>query len=401
MKANIKTVSIKDIKENPNNPRKLNKDKYQKLLKSIQDLPQMLGYRPIVVNSDMVVLGGNMRLRALKELKFKEVPIIIADELSEDQQKEFLIKDNLGYGEWDWDMIANEWDLPLLEDWGMDLPTDFTTQEELEAVEDDFDVPDEIKTDIVLGDLFEIGEHRLLCGDSTDSDAVAKLMNGEKADMVFTDPPYGVNYTGGHNKKQRQGIKSDEFKNEDLSNLFQDSINNACIFSKDTSPFYIWYAGGKSKETYLGLANTPIEVRAVICWYKIKSGSGAFMSQYIPNYEPCIYGHKEGKSINWYGPTDEKTVWEFPKDKQNEYHLTQKPIPVVERALNNSSQISNLIYDCFLGGGSTMVASHQLKRKCYGMELDPKYCQVIVDRMIKLDPTLKIKKNGKKYEASH
>lgn len=123
MKANIKMVSIKDIKENPNNPRKLNKDKYQKLLKSIQDLPQMLGYRPIVVNSDLVVLGGNMRLKALKELKYKEVPIIIADELTEDQQKEFLIKDNLGYGEWDWDMIANEWDLPLLEDWGMDLPT--------------------------------------------------------------------------------------------------------------------------------------------------------------------------------------------------------------------------------------------------------------------------------------
>ena len=135
MKANIKMVSIKDIKENPNNPRKLNKDKYQKLLKSIQDLPQMLGYRPIVVNSDMVVLGGNMRLKALKELKYKEVPIIIADELTEDQQKEFLIKDNLGYGEWDWDMIANEWDMPLLKDWGMDLPNDFVSQEEYEDIE--------------------------------------------------------------------------------------------------------------------------------------------------------------------------------------------------------------------------------------------------------------------------
>ena len=135
MKTNIKTISIKDIKENPNNPRKLGKDKYQKLLKSIQDLPQMLSLRPIVVNSDMVVLGGNMRLKALKELKYKEVPIIIADELSEDQQKEFLIKDNLGYGEWDWDMIANEWDMPLLKDWGMDLPNDFVTQEEYEDIE--------------------------------------------------------------------------------------------------------------------------------------------------------------------------------------------------------------------------------------------------------------------------
>ena len=134
----MKMIPIKEIKENPNNPRKLSKDKYQKLLKSIQDLPQMLEYRPIVVNSDMVVLGGNMRLKALKELKYKEVPIIIADELSEDQQKEFLIKDNLAYGQWDWDMIANEWDLPLLEDWGIDLPEIVDP----EQFGDDFSLPE-------------------------------------------------------------------------------------------------------------------------------------------------------------------------------------------------------------------------------------------------------------------
>jgi site-specific DNA-methyltransferase (adenine-specific) len=355
----------------------------------------MLEIRPIVVNDDMIVLGGNMRLKACIHAGLKEVPIIKVTDLTEQEQKQFIIKDNVSGGEWDWNMLANEWDAEELDAWGLDVP-DFG--KELEAEEDDFETPEGgIETDIVLGDLFEIGEHRLLCGDSTDSDAVAKLMNGQKADMVFTDPPYGVSYTGGHNKKQRKGIESDEFQNEDLSNLFQDSINNACIFSKDTSPFYIWYAGGKSIETYAGLSKTPIKVRAVICWYKIKSGSGAFMSQYIPNYEPCIYGFKEGKSINWYGATDEKTVWEFPKDKQNEHHLTQKPIPVVERALNNSSKVNDLIFDCFLGGGSTMVAAHQLERKCYGMELDPKYCQVIVDRMRKLDPTIKIKKNGVDY----
>ena len=389
----IKTVNISKIKSNPNNPRLIKDDKFAKLVNSIKEFPEMLNIRPIVVNKDMVILGGNMRFKACKEAGLKEIPIIVAD-LPDGKEREFIIKDNISGGEWDWDLLANEWDVSQLTDWGLDIPN-FETN--LEAEEDDYEIPDTIETDIVLGDLFEIGGHRLLCGDSTDSDQVAKLMNGEKADMVFTDPPYGVSYTGGHNKKQRVGIKSDEFQNEDLSNLFQDSINNACIFSKDSAPFYIWYAGGKSKETYLGLSNTPIEVRAVICWYKVKSGSGAFMSQYIPNYEPCIYGHKHGKSINWYGPTDEKTVWEFPKDKQNEYHLTQKPIPVVERALNNSSKISNLIYDCFLGGGSTMVASHQLKRKCYGMELDPKYCQVIIDRMRNLDPNIKIKRNGADY----
>jgi DNA modification methylase len=393
---NVLKVKINEVKTNPKNPRLIKDDKFKKLVKSINDFPQMLELRPIVVDENNIVLGGNMRLKACKEAGLKEVYIVKAENLTELQKDEFIVKDNVGFGEWDWDMLANEWDNELLDEWGLDIPN-FDTNEVLEAEEDDFDgtLPEVPIT--VLGDLYEIGEHRLLCGDSTDSDVVSKLMNGDKADMVFTDPPYGVSYTGGHNKKQRKGIESDEFKDEDLSNLFQDSINNACIFSKDTSPFYIWYAGGKSKETYLGLSNTPIEVRAVICWYKVKSGSGAFMSQYIPNYEPCIYGFKEGKSINWYGPTDEKTVWEFPKDRQNEYHLTQKPIPVVERALNNSSLKNDLIYDCFLGGGSTMIASHQLKRKCYGMELDPKYCDVIVKRMITLDPTLKIKRNGEDF----
>jgi DNA modification methylase len=393
----IEKVKIGLVKNNPNNPRIIKDDKFKNLVESIKSFPKMLEIRPIVVNKDMIVLGGNMRLKASISAGLKEVPIIRAEDLTEDEEREFIIKDNVSGGEWDWSMLANEWEQDELEKWGLDIP-DFASDEILEAEEDNFEVPEGgIETDIVLGDLFEIGEHRLLCGDSTDSDQVAKLMNGEKADMVFTDPPYGVSYTGGHNKKQRKGIIADELQGEDLSSLFEDSINTACIFSKDSAPFYIWYAGGKSKETYLGLSKTPIEVRAVICWYKIKSGSGAFMSQYIPNYEPCIYGYKQGKSIQWFGATDEKTVWEFKKDNINDFHPTQKPIEVVERALNNSSQKNQLIYDAFGGSGSTMVGSHQLKRKAFLMELDPKYCKVIIDRMMKLNPDIKVKKNGEDY----
>lgn len=392
---------ITTIKENPNNPRIIKDDKFNKLVDSIRTFPEMMEKRPIVcvtdVDGKIYPLGGNMRFKALKELKYKDVPdnwIQMADEWTEEQRREFVIKDNVGFGEWNWEELANDWDSEKLEEWGLDVPDFGSDAELLEAEEDDFDeAPPEIPI-TVLGDLYEIGEHRLLCGDSTDSDQVAKLMNGEKADMVFTDPPYGVSYTGGHNKKQRTGIIADELQGEDLSSLFEDSINTACIFSKDSAPFYIWYAGGKSKETYLGLSKTPIEVRAVICWYKVQSGSGAFMSQYIPNYEPCIYGHKGGKSIQWFGPTDEKTVWEFKKDNVNNFHPTQKPIDVVERALNNSSSKGQLIYDAFGGSGSTMVGSHQLKRVGYLMELDPKYCDVIVRRMLKLDDTLTVKRNG-------
>ena len=390
----MERVDIRQVRSNPDNPRFIKDYKFEKLVKSIKEFPQMLELRPIVVNKDMVVLGGNMRLKACEEAGIEQVPIIFADNLTEEQQKEFIIKDNSSFGEWDWDLLANEWDTEQLIDWGMDIPDDWAVDEVLEAEEDNFEAGDDIETDIVLGDLIEIGEHRLLCGDSTDSDQVAKLMNGEKADMVFTDPPYGVSYEGGHNKKKRDGIIADTLSGFDLSTLFEDSINTACIFTHDYAPFYIWYASGKSVETFAGLSNTPISVRAIIAWYKVNSGLGAFMAQYIPNYEPCIYGHKEGKSIKWYGATDEKTIWELKNDNKNKLHPTQKPIELPERALKNSSQVGDIVYDAFLGSGSTMVAAHQLKRKCYGMELDPKYCQVIIDRMKKLDSALEIKING-------
>ena len=182
---------ISEIKPNPNNPRIIKDDKFKKLVQSLKDFPDMAKVRPIVVNQDMIVLGGNMRLKAMKEAGWKEVPVEVVD-WGEEKQREFIIKDNVGFGEWNWEELANDWDADALEDWGLDLPAEWGEEEIPEAKEDDYEIPDEIQTDIVLGDLFEIGGHRLLCGDSTDSDSVAKLMNGEKADMVFTDPPYGM-----------------------------------------------------------------------------------------------------------------------------------------------------------------------------------------------------------------
>ena len=381
------------------NPRYITDEALEHLKASIQRFDAV---EPVLVNMHPdrknIIISGHQRLKAAKALGMEKFPCVELN-LDKDKERELNIRMNKNTGGWDWDELATYFDTEELTDWGFtedELFGNFET-EEPEAEEDDYEIPEEIHTDFVLGDLIEIGEHRLLCGDSTDSDQVAKLMDGEKADMVFTDPPYGVSYEGGHNKKKRKGIENDTLKDVDLSDLFRNSLNVACANTESHAPFYIWYASGKSLETYDGLSHTLLKVRAVICWYKVKSGLGAFMSQYIPNYEPCIYAHKVGESIQWFGDTDEKTVWELKNDQKNKLHPTQKPVELAERALKNSSKKTQIVYDCFLGGGTTMVACHQLGRKCYGMELDPKYCQVIVDRMLKLDPALEIKVNGSEY----
>ena len=210
--SKIEYLPIWKIKNNPNNPRLVKDDKFKKLVKSIKDFPEMLDKRPIIVNEDMIVLGGNMRLKACNEAGLKEVPVIVAD-WTEEQERQFIIKDNLGYGEWDWEIIANEWDADELNDWGLDIP-DFVPTVELDAVEDDFEIADEIETDIVLGDIFEIGEHRLLCGDSTQTDTFEKLMQGEMADMVVTDPPYNVAYEG--KTKDALTIENDSMGSDDF-----------------------------------------------------------------------------------------------------------------------------------------------------------------------------------------
>ena len=219
-----------------------------------------------------------------------------------------------------------------------------------------------------------------MCGDSTSIDAVEKLMDGCKADMVFTDPPYGVAYEGGHNKKKRQQIKNDALEGDNLTGLFYGAMVTALTVTHDHAAFYVWYASGKSVETFAAFSDLPLSLRAVIQWYKIKSGLGAFMSQYIPNCEPCIYAFKTGSSPQWFGPSDEKTVWELKKENRNDFHPTQKPVELPERAMKNSSKEGQVILDLFGGSGSTMMAAEKTNRRAYLMELDPKYCDVIINR---------------------
>jgi DNA modification methylase len=358
-------MHIEKLKLNEQNPRHISQDKLEKLKKSINEFPEMMSLRPIIVNKDYIVIGGNMRLTALLQLGYKEIPDdwVKVGNLHDEQQKRFIIADNVGFGEWDWETLSNEWDVADLETWGLDIPN-FDTEEELEASEDDYDVPEGgIETDIVIGDLFEIGEHRLLCGDSTDSDAVARLMNGEKADML-TDPPYGIDINMNMGRLKGQPKKFED-KNWDKS------VPDFFYLLEQFENKIIW--GGNYFADKLPIT------KDWLCWSKKTKGLD------FAEFE-----------LAWTNTGKNARILEHHWSGEKKLHPTMKPIPVISWCLGYLH--SKNIFDPFLGSGSTMVAAHQLKRRCYGMELEPKYCAVIIDRMKKLDSTLIIKRNGVNYE---
>jgi len=345
---------------------------------------------PVLIEDDGGLIAGHGRVLAAQKLGIDEVPCMIAEGWSEARKRAYIIADNklaLNAG-WDDDMLKIE--LGELGDLDFDLSlTGFDddelsallAQEGTEGLTDEDAVPEVPEVPVTVeGDVWLLGRHRLMCGDSTSTDAVERLMDGSKADMLFTDPPYGVSYEGGHNKKKRSQIIADCLEGDSLTGLFYGALSAAMPNTKDGAAFYVWFASGKSIEIFAALARLPLTLRAVIQWYKVKSGLGAFMSQYIPNCEPCMYLHKEGKSPSWYGPTTEKTVWELRREGKNEFHPTQKPVELPERAINNSSKAGDEILDLFGGSGSTLIACEKTARDCRMMELDPKYCDVIIAR---------------------
>jgi DNA modification methylase len=408
---NIKRIPIEKIELNtgqieglPANPRQWTRDDIDRIAASLKETPELFEMRPCIVyphEGKYVLLAGNLRFCGARQNEMKDVPCcVVPRDTSIAKMKEIVLKDNGSWGAWDFDELANKWDDLPLTDWGVPAWEEEEEEEELEAVEDDFDIPDEIETDIVLGDFFEIGEHRLLCGDSTDSDSVAKLMNGEKAEILFTSPPYNA----GSNKNipNSGGLKyidNDDNKTEDHYFSFLCSNINAFL------PFVneIFYNIGlieRSKRSIIKLLYQYKDIfKDIIYWKK---------STVAPHIQPGIINNKI-EFILCFGNGSRKfqnaqfpqgTYWnviEGPNASGNEYakiHKATFPLYLPENIISNFTNIRAIICDSFCGTGTTMVAAHQLKRKCYGMELDCKYCQVIIDRMKKLDPTLRIKRNG-------
>ena len=369
-------TKISDVKLNPNNPRLIKDDKFKKLVQSIKDFPEMLNIRPIVVNKDMIILGGNMRFRACKEAGIKEIPVIITN-LSEDKQREFLIKDNTSGGEWDWDMLANEWDVEELQEWGLDLPS-FDIEDVGTAEEDNYDVPDEIKTDFEFGDIIEIGNHRLVCGDSTNPQDIDKLFIGRKADLILTDPPYGIGYEYDKHKdddnEKNANLVSDVFNLHQCGKVWTPGLMN---LSRDIERF------GKTK---------------VAVWFKKFAAAGNGVGG-ASTWEPILILDPPEKKLN-------NDVIELMVEKEElhgkslrEFHSCPKPVKLYGILVDSFTSKNHLIFEPFCGSGTTLIASHQMGRTCYAMEFSEKYCQVIVDRMRKLDSSLVIKRNGEIWQT--
>lgn len=413
----INTVSIKTIKENGENPRNISDENYEKLKRSIQNFPEMLEARPLVIDENNTVIGGNMRLRVLKDLGYTEVP---TEQVSwtEEQKQEFIIKDNVAFGEWDWEALGENWNIDNLKEWGLDIPESWE-EEEVQAEEDAYQMPDEedIVTDIERGDIITIGDHKIMCGDATDPDDVAKLMQEDVGDMVFTDPLYGIEYKS----KKLGSIMNDELKDSSLYQFIYDAFHTILDYIADNAGIYCWFEDRNRKIFQSALEDVGLEYKTNLIWNKGMTLSGA---DYQKAHENCIYLQKKGQKAQWYGDRDKKTilgmkrkdlqelkkeqlvkillnmqetstVWDIDRDNVMTYsHPTQKPVTLAGRAIMNNTLARGKVLDMFLGSGSTMLACHQLDRQCIGMELDPKYCQVVIDRMLTYDPDVKIFKNG-------
>jgi DNA modification methylase len=373
MKWNLKNVPVKDLKENLNNPRILTE-------KGLNDLEQSIKKfglaEPLVVNKDMTICGGHGRKNILERLKITNVDCYFPEkQLTEKEFTELGIRLNKNIaGVFDFEKLEeliNDIDLDVdlkdLQEWGFDEKELELEFEKEEITEDNYEPPpkENIKTDIIVGDLFEIGDHRLLCGDSTVQAQVDKLMIGKKADMVFTDPPYGVGYQPNMRTKSE---KFEVLKNDEK--FITGWINHLSLYSN-------------------GFVEPIGELSNLIIWDKGGGGIGDLKKTFLTDFEIALVYNRDAEIIG----KRLGSVWNVNKDSSTKYlHPTQKPIELAGMAIENILEKNKICLDLFSGSGSTMAACHQLNRKCYGMELDPKYCQVIIDRMKKLDPNIKINK---------
>jgi len=382
----IQTLEINEINPAVYNPRKDLKPgdpDYEKLKKSITEFDMV---EPLVWNKRTGnLVGGHQRLKILKAMDIKAVEVSVVD-LDDANEKALNLALN---------KISGEWDLPRLKDLLQELDTgDFDMEitgfdlkeiEDLmsqfhvpeEGLTDDDDVPEPTESITCKGDLWQLGNHRLLCGDATVITDVEKLMGGEKADMVFTDPPYGVNYEGGHFHSGDVNIRRKREKLAgDTIDLYGDVLPVLVMFVD--GPCYIWFASSVGKPVYDAIISNDCEIHAMIIWNKTNATYAAMNAQYKQHHEPCMYFKPKKSTLRWCGSTTECTVWDIKRDSRNDLHPTQKPVALAERAIGNHEVKS--VLDLFGGSGSTLIACEKLGRRCFMLEIDEHYNDVIIAR---------------------
>ena len=356
------------------NPRQLTKDQHKDLTDSIKRFGLV---DPLIVNTHKerknVLIGGHQRLKIATMLGLKEIPCVEV-ELNPAKEKELNIRLNKNVGEWDWDALANYFDVGELTEWGFtDDELQFYEDEPTEGLIDDDEVPEVEEAITKQGDLWLLGEHRVLCGDATKKEDVERLMDGQKADMVFTDPPYGVMY-----RSSKSNAISGDLSQATIPLSFKEITEQA--LSKNGR---IYICGGHvNAQMYFSLFDSYCQqMPKILVW--VKETFVMRPNNYHSQYEFIYFGWKGkgGSTEYWYGDRKQSDVWQFRRDNSKDYlHPTQKPVTLSETAMNYSCPSNGIVYEPFLGSGSTLIACEKTNRKCYGMEIDPHYCDVIVKR---------------------
>lgn len=412
----VQMIPVKSLVKHNKNPRTITKDDFENLKKRMQKDPKFFEMRPLLVSSDpstniCTIYAGNQRFEAAKSLKYKEVPCIMEYDVPADLQRERMVADNLHHGDWDVDMLANEFDDLDLIEMGYDMPPDqdaevIDPQEEDEGVMEPGKDEDAITK---LGDIYCLNKHRIICGDSTLPDCVEKCLNGDEPILMVTDPPYGVKY----DPSWRKDIKGKMGVVARAVGILQndDKVNWALAWHLFTgSVAYVWHAGKFCTEVEKSLLEAEYEIISQIVWNK--QHFALSRGDYHWKHESCWYAIKKGHNHNWQGARDQSTVWEvdnlnaFGKSKdegdERTVHSTQKPVECMARPIRNNSAEGEGVYDPFLGSGTTLIAAEMLNRTCYGIELSPAYCDIIVARwknfMIKNGKQYLITRNGEKVE---
>jgi DNA modification methylase len=367
----IESKLITDLKPATYNPRQISTKQYKDLKESIKKFGLV---DPIIANKDNTVIGGHQRLKICKELKHIEIDCVVLD-LSKEEERELNIRLNKNTGDFDMDILANEFDIDELVDWGFKhIDLDINIDKIVEGNTEDDHIPEVKESRVKLGDVWQLGNHRLMCGDSTKESDVNKLMNGEKADMVFTDPPYNVDYDGG--SKKREKIKNDKLN--DFSQFLNSCFSNMHLFMKDGSCIYITHSEVERLVFTETFKISGFQLSSIIIWVKNNS-TFSMNKDYKWKHEPIIYGWKKG-SHKFYGDNTQDTVWLYNRPNKSKLHPTTKPVELINKAIKNSSKKKEIVLDIFLGSGSTLIACEKTNRVCYGMELDTKYCDVIIER---------------------